>query len=146
MSPIKIRIDISSYADILEETSKPFLPGMSATVDIKTKKKFGVVAVPIQAVTTKDTVYNGSTHTKEIIYVNDNGKAKLTEVKTGIQDDTYIEIMSGLTGKEKIVTGPYNVLSKDLKNGEAIKEITEATKKKNEEKEKKKAEDKEEDK
>lgn len=143
---VKIRIDKSSYADILEETSKPFLPGMSATVDIKTKKKFGVVAVPIQAVTTKDTVYNGSTHTKEIIYVNDNGKAKLTEVKTGIQDDTYIEIMSGLTGKEKIVTGPYNVLSKDLKNGEAIKEITEATKKKNEEKEKKKAEDKEEDK
>ena len=143
---VKIRIDKSSYADFLEETSKPFLPGMSATVDIKTKKKFGVVAVPIQAVTTKDTVYNGSTHTKEIIYVNDNGKAKLTEVKTGIQDDTYIEIMSGLTGKEKIVTGPYNVLSKDLKNGEAIKEITEATKKKNEEKEKKKAEDKEEDK
>lgn len=143
---VKIRIDKSSYADILEETSKPFLPGMSATVDIKTKKKFGVVAVPIQAVTTKDTVYNGSTHTKEIIYVNDNGKAKLTEVKTGIQDDTYIEIMSGLTGKEKIVTGPYNVLSKDLKNGEAIKEITEATKKKNEDKEKKKAEDKEEDK
>lgn len=143
---VKIRIDKSSYADILEETSKPFLPGMSATVDIKTKKKFGVVAVPIQAVTTKDTVYNGSTHTKEIIYVNDNGKAKLTEVKTGIQDDTYIEIMSGLTGKEKIVTGPYNVLSKDLKNGEAIKEITEATKKKNEEKEKKKAEDKEEEK
>jgi hypothetical protein len=54
---------------------------MSATVDIKTKKKFGVIAVPIQAVTTKDSVYNGSTHTKEIIYVNNNGKAKLNRSK-----------------------------------------------------------------
>lgn len=133
---VKIRIEKNSYADILEETSKPFLPGMSATVDIKTKKKFGVIAVPIQAVTTKDTVYDGSTHTKEIIFVNDNGKAKLTEVKTGIQDDTYIEITTGLTGKEKIVTGPYNVLSKDLKNGDVIKEMTASTKKKNEEKKK----------
>ncbi|MFN8282162.1 MAG: HlyD family secretion protein [Chitinophagales bacterium] len=131
---VKIRIEKSSYEDILKETSKPFLPGMSATVDIKTKKKFGVVAVPIQAVTTKDTVYDGSTHTKEIIFVNDNGKAKLTEVKTGIQDDTYIEIVTGLTGKEKIITGPYNVLSKELKNGDTVKEMTEATKKKNAEK------------
>jgi HlyD family secretion protein len=142
---VKIRIEKSSYEDILKETSKPFLPGMSATVDVKTKKKFGVVAVPIQAVTTKDTVYDGSTHTKEIIFVNNNGKAKLTEVKTGIQDDTYIEIVSGLNGNEKIVTGPYNVLSKELKDGADIKEMTEATKKKNAEKKKKDEDEKDED-
>jgi len=104
-----------------------------------------VVAVPIQAVTTKDTVYDGSTHTKEIIFVNNNGKAKLTEVKTGIQDDTYIEIVSGLNGNEKIVTGPYNVLSKELKDGADIKEMTEATKKKNAEKKKKDEDEKDED-
>ncbi len=141
---VKIRIHKNSYEDILQETSKPFLPGMSATVDIKTKKKFGVLAVPIQAVTTKDTVYNGSTHTKEILFVNTNGKAKLTEVKTGIQDDSYIEITSGLNGNEKIVTGPYNVLSKELKDGVSIKEMSASTKKKIEEKKRKKQKEKEE--
>jgi HlyD family secretion protein len=71
-------------------------------------------------------------------------KQNLTEVKTGIQDDTNIEILSGLTGNEKIVTGPYNVLTKDLKDGNAIKEMSESTKKKIEEKKRKEQEKKEE--
>src|SRR6185503_6710259 len=85
---VKIRILESSYADLLTDNPKPFLPGMSATVDIKTKKKYDVIAVPIQAVTTKDTLINGSTSSKEIVFINNNGKAKQTEVKTGIQNDT----------------------------------------------------------
>ena len=131
---VKIRILESSYQDLLADNPKPFLPGMSATVDIKTKKKFGVLAVPIQAVTTKDSVYDGINHTKEILYVNHNGIAKVLEVKTGIQDDSYIEIINGLSGNEKIITGPYNIISKELKAGDAVKEIDAATLKKKTEK------------
>jgi HlyD family secretion protein len=127
---VKIRILKSSYKDLLAENTKPFLPGMSATVDIKTKKKNDVMAVPIQSVTTKDSVYNGSNHTTEIVFVYSNGKAVKKEVKTGIQDDTYIEIAEGLTGNEKIITGPYNTISKDLKDGESVKEIDKTKKKK----------------
>ncbi|MBK9328481.1 MAG: efflux RND transporter periplasmic adaptor subunit [Sphingobacteriales bacterium] len=128
---VKIRILESSYQDLLADNPKPFLPGMSATVDIKTKKKFGVLAVPIQSVTTKDSVYDGINHTKEIIYANNNGVARVLEVKTGIQDDSYIEVMNGLNGNEKIITGPYNTISKELKAGDAVKEMDAATLKKN---------------
>lgn len=120
---VKIRILKSSYQDLIKDNPKPFLPGMSATVDIRTKKKDGVLAVPIQAVTTRDTVYNGTSHTKEIVYVYDHGKAVAKEVKTGIQDDTYIEIMEGLNGSEQVITGPYNVISKELKDGDKVKEL-----------------------
>ena len=126
---VKIRILKSSYEDLLKDNPKPFLPGMSATVDIKTKKKFNVLAVPIQAVTTKDSVYNGSNHTREILFVKDSSKAVIKEIKTGIQDDSYIEITDGLSGDEKIITGPYNTISKDLKDGDNVKEIDKTKKK-----------------
>ncbi|MFN8260312.1 MAG: efflux RND transporter periplasmic adaptor subunit [Chitinophagales bacterium] len=126
---VKIRILKSSYEDLLKENPKPFLPGMSATVDIKTKTKTGVLAIPIQAVTTKDSVYNGSNHTKEIIYIKQDNKAKILEVKTGIQDDTYIEITEGLKGNETVITGPYNTISKDLKDGDKVKELDKTKKK-----------------
>ena len=120
---VKIRLLESSYADLLKDNPKPFLPGMSATVDIKTKKKWGVTAVPIQAVTTRDTVYDGSSHTQEIIFVTENGIAKEQIIKTGIQDDSYIEITEGLNEKAQVITGPYNVLSKELKAGDAVKQL-----------------------
>lgn len=126
---VKIRILKSSYEDLLKENQKPFLPGMSATVDVKTKTKEGVLAIPIQAVTTKDSVYNGSNHTKEIVFVRLNNKAKVLEVKTGIQDDSYIEITEGLKGTETIITGPYNTISKDLKEGDNVKELDKTKKK-----------------
>jgi HlyD family secretion protein len=127
---VKIRILKSSYEDLLRDNPKPFLPGMSATVDIKTKTKTGVLAIPIQAVTAKDSVYNGASHTKEIVFINNQLKATSIEVKTGIQDDSYIEVTQGLQGTEEIITGPYNVLSKDLKDGDKIKALDKSKKKK----------------
>ncbi|HPH87054.1 MAG TPA: efflux RND transporter periplasmic adaptor subunit, partial [Chitinophagales bacterium] len=126
---VKIRILKSSYEDLLSVNQKPFLPGMSATVDVRTQTKTGVVAIPIQAVTTKDSVYNGSNHTKEIVYIKQADKAKLLEVKTGIQDDSYIEIVKGLSGNETIITGPYNTISKDLKDGDKVIELDKTKKK-----------------
>ena len=58
----------------------------------------------------------------ECVFVNENGKAKLRVVKTGIQDDTNIEIVSGLKENDKIITGPYNMVSKTLKPGDLIEE------------------------
>lgn len=136
---VKIRILLSSYQDLLTETAKPFLPGMSATVSIRTKTKESVIAVPIQAVTTKDTVINGSTKTLELVYVDDNGKAKIRYIKTGIQNNEYIEVLEGLKGNETIIKGPYNVISKELKEHDAVKEKVE----KDKGKDKKEADDKE---
>ena len=126
---VKIRILKASYEDLLKENQKPFLPGMSATVDVKTKTKSDVLSIPIQAVTTKDSVYDGSNHTKEIVYLKQANKAKLQEVKTGIQDDSYIEVTQGLIGNETVITGPYNTISKDLKDGDNVKEIDKTKKK-----------------
>lgn len=126
---VKIRILKTSYEDLLKDNPKPFLPGMSATVDIKTKSKEGVLSIPIQAVTTKDSVYDGTNHTKEIVFIKEQAKAKLVEIKTGIQDDSYIEIIKGLTGNETIITGPYNVLAKDLSDGDNIKALEKSKKK-----------------
>ena len=56
----------------------------------------------------------------ECVFVNDGGKAKLRVVETGIQDDTNIEIISGLAKDDKIITGPYSTVSKSLKPGDLI--------------------------
>ncbi|HRB20080.1 MAG TPA: HlyD family efflux transporter periplasmic adaptor subunit, partial [Chitinophagales bacterium] len=126
---VKIRLLESSYSDLLKENPKPFLPGMSATVDIRTKRKNGVLAIPIQAVTTKDTIYNGSNHTNEIVFINQNGIAKIKEISVGIQDDAYIEVTAGLSNKEELISGPYNTISKDLKDGVKIKKVDKVTSK-----------------
>ncbi|MBP6154965.1 MAG: efflux RND transporter periplasmic adaptor subunit [Chitinophagales bacterium] len=126
---VKIRLLESSYSDLLKENPKPFLPGMSATVDIRTKRKNGVLAIPIQAVTTKDTIYNGSNHTNEIVFINNKGIAQIKEISVGIQDDAYIEVTAGLSNKEELISGPYNTISKDLKDGVKIKKVDKVTSK-----------------
>lgn len=115
---VKVRLLESSYSDITEEGRRPFLPGMSATVDIKTKKAIGAIAVPIQAVATREV--EDSKDLNEVVFVEKGGKVSMKKVSTGIQDDTYIEILSGLNAQEKIVTGPYDLLSKTLKSGDAV--------------------------
>lgn len=132
---VKVVIDRNSYADLLGENAKPFLPGMSATVEIKTKQKNNVVAVPIQSVIAKDTIINGVSSTREYVFVNKNGIAQRQLVKSGIQNDTYIEITEGLKSGETIVTGPYNTITKKLNDGDKISLIKEGEKKKSSTKE-----------
>ncbi|MBC2843465.1 efflux RND transporter periplasmic adaptor subunit [Winogradskyella flava] len=139
---VKVRILEESYKDLLEgkpETYSPFRPGMTATVDIITKKRKDAIAVPISAIVIKtDTSSTKKPYGKkseieddevtkeeqkfECVFVNDGGKAKLRVVETGIQDDTNIEIVSGLSKDDKIITGPYNMVSKTLKPGDLIEE------------------------
>jgi HlyD family secretion protein len=137
---VKVRIIEESYKDLTEgkpETYSPFRPGMTATVDIITKIQKNAITVPISAIVIKtDTSATKKPYGKsnvgaeapkaetkfECVFVNENGKAKLRVVETGIQDDTNIEIVTGLSKEDKIITGPYNMVSKTLKPGDMIEE------------------------
>ena len=138
---VKVRILKESYQDLLAgkpKTYSPFRPGMTATVDIITTRKEKVIGVPISAVVIKadtlptpkfeevDDENAGKIKSKvdkklECVFVKANGKAKIRIVKTGIQDDTNIEILSGLKKGDEIITGPYNTVSKDLNSGDKVK-------------------------
>ena len=153
---VKIRILRESYADLIPADHpeySPFRPGMSATVDVQTKRVSNVISVPIKAVTTRDTTKRSSskevkrddddgdggdadaekekktttaveiTPIKEIVFVNSNGVAKMRTVKTGIQDSNFIEIIEGVKDGEEIITDPYQVVSKKLKDGDKIKVV-----------------------
>lgn len=118
----KIRITPSSYADILSSENKyAFRPGMSATVDIFTKKEEDVLTVPVQAVTAREHDDEDNDEIQEVVFVFEADTLRKAVVKTGIQDDKNIHILSGLKENETVVTGPYSVLSKDLENGQEVK-------------------------
>lgn len=138
---VKVRILPSSYEDLLKPdrpNPSPFKPGLSATVDIHTEKNAGV-SVPIQAVTTredatakKDSTANDEkkddgfkTNVKEYVFVFDakTSKVKQVEVTTGIQDDTYIRILTGLKDGQEVVTRPFNAISKTLKDGDVVEKV-----------------------
>jgi len=176
---VKIRILPESYSDILKNDISPFKPGMSATVEIQTKTAEDVVAVPIEAVTTREDTSStaksydkyrkkgegrkgrrgrkkdkgedakeekdskdksGETKDKmeesekgkeralkdqilTLVFVVDGDKAVVRVVETGIQDDEFIEILSGLEEGDEIITGPYDQVSRKLTNGAQV-EIT----------------------
>lgn len=143
---VRIRILRDSYNDLIDRQAGkkyPFKPGMTATVEIVTEKKKGALSVPIAAVTTrsadgkveKKEGEESSDNTentpkpaakkdkpKEVVFVNDNGKAKMKEVKTGITDTVAgtIEVISGLSEGEEIISGPFIAVSKKLKEGDLI--------------------------
>ena len=117
----------SSYGKLAKD-SNPFRPGMSATVDILTETRPGILAVPIQAVTTRtDTTKNSTKVTKEdvrtIVFTTDGKYAFAKDVTTGIQDNSYIEITSGLADSVKIITAPFSAISKKLKDSTLIQVV-----------------------
>jgi HlyD family secretion protein len=137
---VKVRILKESYQDLLEgkpANFSPFRPGMTATVDIITTRKEKVVGVPISAVVVKnDTTATSKTEMKvegddkkvvakndkkfECVFVKQGDKAKLRVIKTGIQDDTNIEVVSGLKKGDVVIVGPYTTVTKDLKPGDKV--------------------------
>ncbi|MDN3723394.1 efflux RND transporter periplasmic adaptor subunit [Aequorivita sp. SDUM287046] len=130
---VKVSILPESYNDLTEgkpESFSPFRPGMTATVDIITNQKNNVIGVPISAIVIKtDTTdskkptvgeVNPNAEKFEAVYVMNGEEAKLRVVKTGIQDDSNIEILSGLKEGETVITGPYNTVTKLLKQGDKV--------------------------
>lgn len=126
---VKVRIEASSYDDLLDEDNKkssPFKPGLSATVQIHTKSDKGLV-VPIQAVTVRenknkaDSVDNADV--KEYVFVVNGDVVAMTEVTTGIQDDNNIIVKSGVKTGDKVVSRPFNAISKILQDGTRVKVV-----------------------
>ncbi len=114
-------------------------PGMSCDSDIETETKMNVITVPIQSVTARmDTPIkskkqdsaeseeiqaptNGKKHKlEEIVFIYKDGKTVKKPVKTGISDDYYIEIISGLSVGDEVISGPYKSISRELEDGSQV--------------------------
>ncbi|MCU0441443.1 MAG: efflux RND transporter periplasmic adaptor subunit [Bacteroidia bacterium] len=130
---VKIRILRSSYEDLAKlfgSKRSVFRPGMSASVEIQTERKNNVLAVPIEAVTTRslkelepDSAITGLTEEVEVVFVVDSdNKSAIQRVSTGVQDDKYIEI-SGVEEGVEIVSGPYSAVSRTLKSGQILQKV-----------------------
>lgn len=144
---VRILILRSSYEDLIKKGNKyPFRPGMTASVEIQTATKVNVLSVPLAAVTTRspdnskpvekkndndrnnrqvvdESKKQQKQEDKIVVFINEGGKAKMIEVKTGISDYDNIEILSGIADTLEVVTGPFLVVSKRLKDGDEIKLI-----------------------
>jgi len=145
---VKIRIIRESYLNLVSEKNPaPFRPGMSASVEIQTMRASNIITVPIPAVTTRssDTLKTKANNDeerevvvkdekeeklnkkaeeiKECVFINQNGVAKMVYVTTGIQDNDYIEIKSGINVGDEVISGPYGAVSKILKDGSKIKVV-----------------------
>lgn len=123
-------------------------PGMSCTVDIEVQRKDNVIAVPIQSVTTREEDMQGQMtlsggekdksvpdnlssqrdekimkkqKPKEIVFVVENGVAVKKEVKTGISNDTYIEVIEGIPDGVEVIKGSFKAINKDLDNNMKVK-------------------------
>jgi HlyD family secretion protein len=159
--PVKVRILRDSYTDLLDAAHPeryPFLPGMSATVDIQTKRVVDAITVPIQAVTTridtsasasgKDVEFGSDMDEEEensddeivvkdkaikeeersdepimCVFVYREGKSVLVPVKTGIQDNTYIEIVSGLKEGDEVISAPFGTIRTLLRNRGEVEKV-----------------------
>ncbi|GJQ05403.1 efflux RND transporter periplasmic adaptor subunit [Capnocytophaga canimorsus] len=129
---VKIHIDEASYQALLtgkKQGYSPFRPGMTATVDILTTKRNDVVTVPVSAIVMKSIkaiskdslIKEKDDKRQEAVFVVKDGKALLKAVSTGIQDNTDIEILSGVEAGEQIIVGPYNLVSRILKSGDEVR-------------------------
>lgn len=142
---VHIRLLPETYADLMiSQKGFPFRPGMSASADIQTRTEKDVLSVPLNAVTVRDkkeeraadkskksdeTVEEDKTSSaedtiEEVVYIHQkDGTVKRAQVKTGIQDLNYIQILGGLKEGDEVITGPYDVVSKKLKDGMKVKVV-----------------------
>lgn len=123
---VKILVLPESYQKLVDAGEKnPFRPGMSATVDIQTESKPGILTVPIQSVTTRadSTIGSPASSDKDIrtlVFITDGKYAIAKDVKTGIQDNSYIEIVSGVTDSMRVISAPFSAISKKLSDSTIV--------------------------
>ncbi len=131
---VKVLVLPESYAGLTnrgKENEYPFRPGMSATVDIQSQVRENVLSVPVQSVTMRtDTLSaEGSNITtdekerKEVVFVVKDGKIEQRNIKSGIQDARYIEVIEGLEADEQVVSGPYSAISRKLNDGMEVEVV-----------------------
>jgi HlyD family secretion protein len=141
---VYIRILAESYMDLLGKGTFPFRPGMSASADIQTKTHANVLSVPINAVTTREKVDSTKIDTDKkkkddsdvkatnvdaddldvvAFILQKDATVKKVKVKTDIQDINYIEVTEGLKEGDEVITGPYELISKTLKEKDKVKKV-----------------------
>ncbi len=124
---VQIVLDRDSYSDLIgssneSKSTHALFPGMSATAEIKTRVAKQVLSVPIQAVTTReDTLAPRGQRMREVVFLFKDNMALQREVKTGTQDDDFIEVSSGLEENQEIISGPYRAVSRDLQDSMQVK-------------------------
>ncbi len=130
---VKVEIDPKSYLGKTElmrdvkANASPFLPGMSAQVEIFTERQENVLAVPLQAVTVRKIKKDEDAEPEEVVFVlREKQFAQIRPVVTGISDSKYIVIKEGLQEGEEVVTGPYRMLSKEMADSMKIKVLTDS--------------------
>ena len=117
-------------------------PGMSCNADIETETVSDVISVPIQSVTARTDVPEendslksnsknddgengqeiiGKKKPKEVVFLVNNGKAKMVVVETGISDDNYLEIKNGIAEGDEVISGSYRAISRELENDSVIR-------------------------
>lgn len=127
---VKIRILPESYSHLVPDLSvAPFRPGMSATVEIRTSRVDNALTVPLKSVTTRSdtsatvrfgTGDSGNDDSFLCVFVYDHGKARIKVIESGIQDTRFMEVKSGLDEGMEVITGPYDFVSRKLREGKAI--------------------------
>ena len=144
---VKVLLLKDSYVDLIDPENGnlyPFRPGMSATVDILTETRENVISVPISAVTTRIKKEDGGTkevdadsensddentaqrdEKHEVVFVYADGRVMKTEVETGIQDNNSIEILKGIKEGDEVVTAPYTIINRTLKDSMLVKKVNE---------------------
>jgi len=139
---VRIRLIESSYNNLISsERPFPFRPGMTASVDIQTQKKENVLSIPIEAVTTRSdselnvkahrtTAFIGSKNLNkevsklsEIVFIVEKSLSRVRKVKTGIQDNNFIEIVEGINPNDNIIIAPYSAISKKLKDSTIVQVV-----------------------
>jgi HlyD family secretion protein len=141
---VDVKIDPSSYQDLVRNKGGnfPFRPGMTASLEIQTDSRNQVLAVPLSAVASRSQKKKveldsnkkpqenseaekrreeSSLQKSEIVFVVNNLKVEMRKVKTGIADFEQVEILEGLKEGEKIVTGPFSAITKNLEDGDEIR-------------------------
>ena len=121
---VKILLNKNSYKSLLKSKRLPFRPGMSASVEIETEVVKNIVSVPVQAVTTRlNEDENGKETLEEVVFLETDGVASKKVIKTGIQDEKYIQILNGVSEGVNIITAPFNTINKLLKGEEELKVV-----------------------
>jgi len=145
---VKIRLLPESYSDLIKGSGSqdaPFKPGLSTSVEIQTQKVTNTLSIPIQAVTTrtdsaikadkaknlsgkngsKDTpaLTKGGSNLVEVVLVYKDGKIEIRPIKTGIQDQFHIQVLSGLNKGEEVVIAPNLAISTQLKDGQKVQKV-----------------------
>ncbi|MBP5391802.1 MAG: efflux RND transporter periplasmic adaptor subunit [Bacteroidales bacterium] len=124
---VKVRISPESYIDLLSENAAPFRPGMSASVQIQTSRAENTLALPVSAITSRSDL-GESGKAFVFTYSAKDQTVHPVAIKTGLQDMTHVQITDGLSDSSVVVTGPFNAISKTLRDGMKVKTSQEKAK------------------